>query len=562
MTTEWLPHPVAPFAVALALIPLARGTARRLLSLAAPLTSLTLLVMLPDGLGARVDVLGQSLVLLRMDPLARVFAYAFTAYAAVAGVYAWSDEHAATRTASLALAGAGVGVVLAGDLLSLFLFWEWLTVASLFVIWGGRTRAAWGAGLRYLTFHLLGATAMLAGILLRLGVGGTAFDHLRDGSAGSWLILAGMLVNAAAPPLHAWLADAYPRASIYGTTFLAAFTTKAAVYALLRGFPGETWLVWVGTAMALFGVFYALLEDDIRRLLSYHVISQVGFMVTGVGLGSALALNGAAAHAFSHIFYKGLLLMAAGAVIHATGRGRLSELGALGGVLRAVLALMLIGSASISGVPFLSGYVSKSMVVSAAAYGGHSAVELLLLVASMGTFLSTALKLPWATFAGVDHGARVLRPVPRSMYVAMGLAALVCVVTGVVPGATLYALLPYEGRYTPHTVHHFLEATQLAAATALGFWLLRGWLTSAATVTRDVDLLYRRPIAWVVEGAGALLDRAGRRAGRTGDEALLLGWARLQRYGEAHRHPTVALQATVIVAVLVVAAVVAFVMPP
>jgi multicomponent Na+:H+ antiporter subunit D len=250
------------------------------------------------------------------------------------------------------------------------------------------------------------------------GVRGDAGDQL-----SAWLILAGMVTNAAVPPLHAWLSDAYPRASVFGTVFLAAFTTKAAVYALARAFPGVELLVWAGTIMALFGVVYAVLENDIRRLLAYHIISQVGYMVAGVGLGTALALNGTAAHAFSHIFYKGLLMMSAGAVIYATGRGKLTELGQLAGPLRWTLILMMIGAFSISGVPFFNGFVSKSMVVSAAAYADRAPIELLLLVASMGTFLHTGLKLPWFTFFGKDQGARVLRPVPVSMYVAMGLAA-------------------------------------------------------------------------------------------------------------------------------------------
>jgi hypothetical protein len=215
-----------------------------------------------------------------------------------------------------------------------------------------------------------------------------------------------MLTNAAVPPLHAWLSDAYPRASIFGTVFLAAFTTKAAVYALVRGFPGVDALVWLGVAMALFGVVYAVLENDIRRLLAYHIISQVGYMVAGVGLGTALALNGTSAHAFAHIFYKGLLMMSAGAVIYATGRGKLTELGQLAKPMKWTLILMMIGAFSISGVPFFNGFVSKSMIVSAAADAGRAPIELLLLLASMGTFLHTGLKLPWYTFFARDHGAQ------------------------------------------------------------------------------------------------------------------------------------------------------------
>jgi multicomponent Na+:H+ antiporter subunit D len=473
----------------------------------------------------------------------------------MAGVFAWQDTAAGPKSMSLVLAGAGTGVVLAGDLLTLFFFWEWLTVASLFLIWFGNTQKSWDAGFRYLIFHLAGAIVMLVGILMLLADGVTLFEVLPSGTTASWLVLAGMVTNAAVPPLHAWLSDAYPEASIFGTVFLSAFTTKSAVYALVRGFPGLELLMWAGVVMALFGVFYAVMENNIRRLLSYHIISQVGYMVTGVGLGTALSLNGTAAHAFSHIFYKGLLMMSAGAVIYATGRGRLSELGHLAKPLKWTLILMMIGAFSISGAPLFSGFVSKSMIVSAAAYTERAPVELMLLIVSMGTFLSVALKMPWFTFAGEDRGATVLRPVPVSMYLGMGLTALVCFITGVVPGATLYRLLPFDAVYDPFTGHHFVEALQLMTGTALGFWFLRVKLVGTAKTTLDTDYLYRRPLAWLVFGAGDALGAAGQRVGLANSRAIAASWRALQGY-RLRREPTsLAFQATVVVAALAIIAV-------
>jgi multicomponent Na+:H+ antiporter subunit D len=299
MTSSLLMHPVLPYIVAAAIVPWFGVTVRRVVSLAAPLAALAMLVSLPQDTVAHVSALGHDWVLLRADGLGRVFAMAFILYSFIASVFAWVEEGAGPKLAAMALCGAGVGVVLAGDLLSLFFFWEWLTVASLFLIWFGNTPGSWAAGFRYLVFHLAGATVMLMGILMQMAEGNTAFTAMQPNQLSSWLILAGMVTNAAVPPLHAWLSDAYPRASVFGTVFLAAFTTKAAVYALARGFPGTEILVWGGTIMALFGVVYAVLENDIRRLLAYHIISQVGYMVAGVGLGTALALNGTAAHAFS-----------------------------------------------------------------------------------------------------------------------------------------------------------------------------------------------------------------------------------------------------------------------
>jgi multicomponent Na+:H+ antiporter subunit D len=554
MTTSLLMHPVLPFAVAALIAPVAGVMGRRLLSLIAPAVALFLLFSIPDGTVAGFEALGHDWLLLRRDGLGVVFASAFIIYAFVAGVFAWTEHGIGPKVASLVLAGAGTGVVLAGDLLSLFFFWEWLTVASLFLIWFGNTPGAWAAGFRYLIFHLAGAVVMLMGILLQMAEGNTAFTAMPATSISAWMILAGMLTNAAVPPLHAWLSDAYPRASVFGTVFLAAFTTKAAVYALSRAFPGVEILVWGGTIMALFGVVYAVLENDIRRLLTYHIISQVGYMVAGVGLGTALALNGTAAHAFSHIFYKGLLMMSAGAVIYATGRSKLTELGQLAGPLRIALIFMMIGAFSISGVPYFNGYVSKSMIVSAAAYSERAPIELLLLVASMGTFLHTGLKLPWFTFFGKDQGARVVREVPLSMYVAMGMASFVCIITGIMPGPTLYALLPFDATYNPFTGHHFLEMMQLLTATALGFWLLRVKLGGEPTTTIDVDRAYRQPLLWLVGAAGALAEGVGTRARTSTGHAITAGWHGMLRYQARFESSTLAFQSTVIVAVIAAAA--------
>jgi multicomponent Na+:H+ antiporter subunit D len=548
--TDLLFHPVLPFMVAAAMVPAAGPLGRRLLSLAAPVASLGLLLSLAYGTQISVRVIGQNWMLLRIDGLAYIFALAFILYAFIAAVYAWEDSGPVPKAASLGLCGAGVGVVLAGDLLSLFLFWEWLTITSLFLIWGGNTPGAWAAGTRYLMLHLFGAVMLLIGILARLADGEAAFTAMALTHWSSWLILAGMLTNAAVPPLHAWLSDAYPRASVFGTVFLAAFTTKAAVYALARGFAGVELLVWAGTLMALFGVVYAVLENDIRRLLAYHVISQVGYMVAGVGVGTALALNGTAAHAFSHIFYKGLLMMAAGAVIYATSRGKLTELGCLGRPLRWVLVLMMVGAFSISGVPFFNGFVSKSMVVSAAAYSDRGGIELLLLVASMGTFLHTGLKLPWFTFFGTDQGARVVRPVPASMYAAMGLAAAVCVVTGMFPGATLYAVLPFDAVYQPFTAHHFVEALQLLIGTALGFWLLRAKLGGEPTITRDIDVLYRQPLSLVMSGAAATIEVVGRGVGHLTAVAVDGAWIRLHAIGARVSTPPFSVQSAITISTI------------
>ncbi|MBM4297394.1 MAG: hypothetical protein FJ143_06595 [Deltaproteobacteria bacterium] len=310
-------------------------------------------------------------------------------------------------------------------------------------------------------------------------------------SGAAWLMLLGFAVNAAIPPLHAWIADAYPEATPTGSVFLSAFTTKAAVYVLARVFPGADVLLIAGTVMALYGVVFAVIENDIRRILSYHIVSQVGYMVVGIGLGTEAALNGATAHAFAHILYKGLLFMAAGAVIEATGRCRLTELGGLNGPMRWVLVFYMFGALSISGFPLLSGFVSKSLVIYAAELEHRSWAVVLLSVASVGTFLSVGLKLPYFTWFGARR-SRAVKAIPRGMYVAMALASAINLAIGIRP-ELLYGVMPFAVTYRPYSAAHLLESCELLGFTALAFWFYRVQMAAKAALTLDVDWFYRRP---------------------------------------------------------------------
>ena len=297
------------------------------------------------------------------------------------------------------------------------------------------------------------------------------------------------------PPLHAWLSDAYPEGTVTGSVFLSAFTTKTAVYVLARGFAGWEILIWAGVAMALYGVIYAVLENDARRLLAYHIISQVGYMVAGVGIGTAVAINGVSAHAFTHILYKGLLFMGAGAVLYAAGRSKLSELGGLGKAMPWVFVLYMVGAFSISGVPFFSGFISKSMVVYAAGLSGLGLVVLLLNLASVGTFLHTGLKLPYFTWMGkraAPSEKLTLKPIPPGMYIGMALTAVLCIIIGVFPNV-LYNILPAPVDYHPYTSGHIIETVQLLIFTGIGFWLLLKWLKPKDYISLDTDWFYRRP---------------------------------------------------------------------
>jgi multicomponent Na+:H+ antiporter subunit D len=436
-------------------------------------------------------------------------------------VYSLHVDDDAQHVAALTYAGAALGAVFAGDFLSLYLFWELMALSAALLVFLRRRPAASAAGFRYVLVHIFSGLCLLAGIVLHWSqTGSLSFSDLTPyaGSAAFTLILIAFLVNAAVPPLGAWLPDAYPEATATGAVFLTAFTTKSAVYALIRGFAGTEILVWWGAAMAVYGVVYAVLENDARRLLAYHIISQVGYMVCGVGLGTELALNGATSHAFAHILYKALLFMGAGAVLQVTGLRKLSDMGGLYKTMPVTLALYMVGAFAISAVPLFSGFVTKSMVVSAAGESHRPAIYLLLTLASSGTFLHTGLKLPYYMFFGNDRGLRAHEP-PRNMLVAMGLAAVACVVIGVLP-VVLYSQLPYPAEYIPYTVRHITATLGLLAFTALGFFLMLKQLDPEPVVSLDTDWFYRRGGAAVQTFAQGALARLEGSVSRISDVVM------------------------------------------
>lgn len=411
------------------------------------------------------------------------------------GLFALNQNRVVELATAYCYAGAAIGVAFAGDLLTLFMFWEVMAIASTVVVWSGGP-AARGAGLRYASIHFLGGVLLMAGIAGEIAATGSlAFEKMALDSAPRWLILAGFLINAGAPPLSAWLPDAYPEASWSGMVFLSAFTTKGAVYALLRGFPGTELLVYVGLFMVFYGIIYAILENDMRRILAYSIVNQVGFMVTGIGIGTELALNGAAAHAFAHIIYKALLLMSAGSVLFMTGKRKCTDLGGLIRTMPVTALCGIVGALSISSFPLTSGFVTKSMISAAA---GHQHLELvwyLLAAASAGVFLHAGIKFPWFVFFQKDSGLRPDEP-PWNMRAAMVLFAVLCIAIGVAPGP-LYALLPFPVDYEPYTAGHVVFYLQLLLFSGLAFFLMLGWLKRTLTITLDVDWFYRRlgPVA-------------------------------------------------------------------
>ena len=521
--------PFAPFFVAVALALVVGGRLRAAVLVALPVLGAFNLYHLPDGVFWQLSFLGYELEPVRVDRLSRLFGYLFHIGALLGIVFALHLRDRFELVGALVYAGSALGAVFAGDLITLFVFWELMAVSSVCLIWARRSERSTGAGFRYLVIQVLSGVLLLGGAAAHaLETGTLAFTYIGLGSTASWLMFAAFGIKCAFPFLHNWLTDAYPEATPTGTVFLTAFTTKVAVYALARGFPGTEMLVYIGAVMTCFPIFYAVIENDLRRVLAYSMINQIGFMVCGIGIGTELAVNGAVAHAFNDVIFKGLLMMSMGAVLHMTGRINGSDLGGLYKSMPITTTLCIVGAASISAFPLFSGFVSKSMVMSAALSEGYHGVWLALLFASAGVFHHAGIKIPFFAFFAHDSGIRTSEP-PRNMIVAMAFAAFLCVLIGSYP-RLLYDLLPYATDYTAYDTTHVLAQLQILFFSALAFaWLKLSGLypPELPSVNIDVEWLYRR-VGWravtrlrsVARSVHASCGIAGDRLGRE-----IAGWA-------------------------------------
>jgi multicomponent Na+:H+ antiporter subunit D len=441
--------------------------------------------------------------------LSRCFGIVFHVAAALGIVYAMHLRDSLQSVAALVYAGSAIAAVFAGDLLSLFVYWEVTAVSSALLIWARRSPASFRSGLRYLVIQVASGVLLLAGTVLHyVDTGSLAFDRLGLVSVATGFIFVGFGIKAAFPLLHNWLEDSYPEATVTGAVFLSSFTTKLAIYALARGFAGTEILIPIGAVMTAFPIFYAVIENDLRRVLAYSINNQLGFMVVGIGIGTELALNGAVAHAFAEVIFKALLFMAMGAVMLRTGTVKGSELGGLAKSMPWTTLFCVVGAASIAGFPLTSGFVSKSMILAAAGEEQRVIVFLVLLFASAGVFHHAGIKIPFFAFFAHDRGWRV-KEAPANMLVAMASSSLLCLGIGIFPGL-FYLLLPYPTQYQPYTTTHVVTSTQLLLFSALAFTVLMRtglYPPELRSTLLDSDWIYRRALPRL---GGALARRYSR----------------------------------------------------
>ncbi|MCG1002525.1 MULTISPECIES: Na(+)/H(+) antiporter subunit D [Halobacterium] len=537
--------PFVPVLLAALLLPFLGRRAGHALGALASAAVVPYVWFVAEGAHFQTQLFGFEAVLFNVDPFSTLMGLIFGFIGAVGVVYSYASDADNLQTAfALGYVGTSIGAVFGGDWLTLIFFWELMAVTSTLLVWhyGGK---AVRAGFRYALAHGIGGTLLLGAIVWHFAETGTfLFASVPGGPevaglAGSVAPILGAIgigVNVGFIGLHAWLPDTYPRPHVAASVFLCVFTTKTGVYGMYRVFPqdGNVAVAYMGGLMAVFGATMALFQNDMRRLLSYHIQSQVGYMVAGVGIGGALAQAGAFAHVFNHILYKGLLFMTAGVVVYRTGEESLKKLGGLAREMPITAGAFTVAALSISGFPGFNGFVSKGIVISASHYsfekgplvlGEFYTLELLLLLGGVGTFMSFIKFGYYAFFHGSYDGS--VKDANRGQSVAMVAVAALCVFYGVFDGA-LFAILPYDVTsdavvhhvYHTYTVTHILEGLALAALGLVGFALVKKPLSGLGRVP-DVDNVYSPLLFYgtrsLVVGVTELYAAVDRAAVRTAD---------------------------------------------
>lgn len=498
-----------------------------------------------DTMRGQFSIAGLDLTTVRIDRLSMIWGYVFCLAGLINGIYALHEKCRISDSSALIYTGAGIGAVLSGDLITLFLFWELTAISSVFLVWRGGP-SAYAAGLRYLAAHVLSGVLLLAGaIIYGRHMGSFEFGHIGIDSPGGIILLVGIGIKAGFPLLHNWIQDAYPKSSVTGTVVLATFSTKMAIYALARGYAGTEILIYIGAIMTLFPVFFAVIENDLRKVLAYSLNNQLGFMVCGVGVGSVMALNGVAGQVVLHIIFKSLLFMSMGAVLHRVGTAKASELGGLFRSMPYTTIACLIGAASIAAFPLFAAFVTKAMIIASVFENHNYIVVLMLLFASAGVMEHSGIKVPYFAFFSHDSGHRV-KEAPWNMLLAMGIASAFCLVLAWPWGGyqMLYNLMPDPEaamEYIPYTGNHIVTQFQLLFAAMLAFAILKKPIFKIGGVKRaiyptekraqilDFDWTYRKAGLAIMKWLGAMLDRL--------DAHLvhILGWL-THRFGQRLYH--------------------------
>ena len=458
-------------------------------------------LFLGDGTHLIINFMDINFIINHSDELSFPFAIVFHIAAILIIIYGSHIKEWREHLAIIGYAGAAIAALHAGDLFTLFLWWEATAFTSVILIFGGKTYRSYKSAVRYILIQVGSGILLLSGaILIFQNNNEVLFQELDVKSTAGLLIFIAFGIKAAFPFLNGWLQDSYPEASEVGTVALSAFTTKLAIYALARSFAGADILIIIGALMTFFPIFFAVIENDLRRVLTYSLNNQLGFMVVAVGIGSELAINGAVAHAFAHILYKGLLFMSMGAVLYRVGTCKASELGGLFKHMPITAICSIVGAISISAFPLFSGFVAKSLIMSSLGYEGLTLIYFMLLFASAGVLHHSGIKIPFFAFFAHESGLKP-KEAPLNMIIAMVISAFLCIFIGIFP-SLFYQILPYQVNYQPYDFSHVLSQLQLLTSAAFAFiclWHFKIYPPELNSTVLNSDWFYRKMIPGVIK---------------------------------------------------------------
>ena len=452
------------------------------------------------GIHSKIEIMDIQFIIFQSDALTLPFAIIFHIAAILNVIYGAHEKHWNQHVAIMSYSGAAIAAVHAGDLLTLFVWWEATAFTSVFLILASKTQRSYKSAFRYILIQVGSGMFLLAGaILLMSETGNAEFKNFNINSLYGQLIFIAFGIKAAFPLLNGWLQDSYPEASEIGTVALSTFTTKLAIFCFAKSFAGTEILIIIGAIMTFYPIFFAVIENDLRRVLTYSLNNQLGFMIVAIGIGTELAINGAVAHAFAHILYKGLLFMGMGAVLYRVGTCKASELGGLFKFMPITAICTIIGAISISAFPLFSGFVAKSLIMSALGKEGLIFVYFMLLFASAGVLHHSGIKIPFFAFFAHESGIKT-KEAPLNMIIAMIIASALCILIGVFP-SYFYEILPHQIQYQPYDFSHVVGQLQLLTFAAFAFiclWHFKIYPPELNSTVLNSDWIYRKMIPGIL----------------------------------------------------------------
>ena len=476
------------------------------------------------GIHSTINVMGFDFILFQSDSLTLPFAIIFHIAAALNVIYGAHEKQWKQHVSIMSYSGAAIAAVHAGDLFTLFVWWEATAFTSVFLILAGNTYRSYRSAFRYILIQVTSGMFLLAGaIILLINDGSALLTKFDINSLYGQLIFIAFGIKAAFPLLNGWLQDSYPEASEIGTVALSTFTTKLAIFCFAKCFAGTELLIVIGAIMTFYPIFFAVIENDLRRVLTYSLNNQLGFMIVAVGIGTELAINGAVAHAFAHILYKGLLFMGMGAVLFRVGTCKASELGGLFKYMPITAVCTIIGAISISAFPLFSGFVAKSLIMSALGKEGLVLVYFMLLFASAGVLHHSGIKIPFFAFFAHESGIKT-KEAPLNMIIAMVIASALCILIGIFP-STFYQILPYEINYQPYDFSHVVGQLQLLTFAAFAFiclWHFKIYPPELNSTVLNSDWVYRKMIPGVLIPLLKLVERMNQKF----EEVIMISFSR------------------------------------